>query len=131
MAQKSKGKYLTKSVKFGTKTVTLYSIDGTTWSSRAEELEAIQMRHEQERVTFAQIKGEARPEAAEEETAEAEEAQPARRTSDEPTELIASDEELGDDDEEMEDEADEAEEAPPQSKPAAREFPSFSLRPRG
>ena len=57
MSQKTKQKYLTKSTSFGNKKLTLYSLDGLTWSSRCDELEVIKERHEAQRVTFAQIKG--------------------------------------------------------------------------
>ena len=61
MTQKSK--YLTKSVLFGGKTLTLYSLDGATWSSRKDELETIHLRHDAEQVTAAQLRGEADPAA--------------------------------------------------------------------
>jgi hypothetical protein len=54
-----KAKYISKSVKFGGKHLTLYSIDGFTWSSRKDELNAIMERHEQARINLAQLKGEA------------------------------------------------------------------------
>lgn len=44
-----KGKYLTKTVKFGDAEFTLFSIDGITWSSKKEELEDIKERHERQR----------------------------------------------------------------------------------
>ena len=56
MARKSK--YSQKTVRFGGKEITLFSLDGITWSSRKEELEAIMERHEQEKASFGgQIKG--------------------------------------------------------------------------
>jgi len=56
MARKSK--YSQKTVAFGGGQITLYSLDGITWSSRKEELEAILERHEQEKANFGgQIKG--------------------------------------------------------------------------
>ncbi len=56
MARKSK--YLEKKITFGSTTVTLFSLDGVTWSSRKEELQAILDRHEQEKASFGgQIKG--------------------------------------------------------------------------
>lgn len=57
MSDAKKTKYLTKSSRFGTQTITLYSIDGVTWSTRKEELQAIIDRHEAERVTFGEIRG--------------------------------------------------------------------------
>lgn len=47
-----KVKYLSKSVKFGSKTLVLYSIDGLTWSSKRDELSQIQERQEAQRVTL-------------------------------------------------------------------------------
>lgn len=64
MAENQKGKYLTKKVKFGGKTMVLYSLDGATWSTRREELEQIKERQEAQRVTLTDIKDE---EAGEEE----------------------------------------------------------------
>ena len=60
MSQKQK--ILTKTTKFGSSTVTLYSLDGATWSSRKDELPIIMERHEAQKVTAAQLRGEA-PEA--------------------------------------------------------------------
>lgn len=51
-------KYLSKSIKFGGATMTLYSLDGFTWSSRKNELLEIKERHDRERVTMADIRGE-------------------------------------------------------------------------
>ena len=54
----NKNKYLSKSVVFAGKKVTLFSMDGDTWSSRADELELIKERHEQEKANYGgQIKG--------------------------------------------------------------------------
>ncbi len=61
---KKKTKYLTKSVKFGEKQFTLFSLDGVTWSSRREELHMILERQEQERKAFNQIVGEQTAEKA-------------------------------------------------------------------
>lgn len=55
--QKKKANFLKREVKFGGKTVVLYSIDGNTWSTRKDELQAIIDRHEAEKVTFGEIKG--------------------------------------------------------------------------
>lgn len=55
---KKKSKYLTKTVKFGEKQFTLFSLDGVTWSSRRDELHMILERQEQERKSFNQIIGE-------------------------------------------------------------------------
>jgi hypothetical protein len=55
--QKKKSNFLKREVKFGGKTVILYSIDGNTWSTRKDELQAIIDRHEAEKVTFGEIKG--------------------------------------------------------------------------
>jgi hypothetical protein len=54
---KKKAKYITKSVKFGGKQFTLFSLDGITWSSRRDELHQILERQEQERKSFNQIMG--------------------------------------------------------------------------
>lgn len=69
---KKKSKYLSKSVKFGSKQLTLYSLDGNTWSSRKDELHQILERHDQERAAFNQMIGEAAKarDAGEEEGAE-------------------------------------------------------------
>ena len=58
LADKKKGKYLTKVVKFGKENLTLYSLDGNTWSSRRQELTDIANRHEQERLKSIQAMGE-------------------------------------------------------------------------
>ena len=56
MAKKTR--YLQKTVGFAGGEITLFSLDGVTWSSRKEELEAILQRHEQEKANFGgQIKG--------------------------------------------------------------------------
>lgn len=70
---KKKSKYLSKSVKFGSKQLILYSLDGNTWSSRKDELHQILERHDQERAAFNQMIGEAAKarEVGEEDSAEA------------------------------------------------------------
>lgn len=50
-------KYLTKKVRFNGKDMTLYSVDGCTWSSRRDELTQIIERHESEKLTFGEIRG--------------------------------------------------------------------------
>lgn len=65
-----KSKYHTKTVKFGTKELILYSLDGVTWSTRKTELLAIKERHDTERQNFAQLRGVA-GEAEEEKPVEA------------------------------------------------------------
>ena len=50
-------KYLTKKVRFNGKDMTLYSVDGCTWSSRRDELTQIIDRHESEKLTFGEIRG--------------------------------------------------------------------------
>lgn len=55
---KKRPKYMTKVVKFGKENLTLYSIDGNTWSSRRQELTDIMNRHEQERLKSIQAMGE-------------------------------------------------------------------------
>lgn len=57
MNDPKKFKYLTKKVKFGGKDLTLFSIDGATWSSRKDELVQIIERHENEKLTFGEIRG--------------------------------------------------------------------------
>lgn len=47
-----KYRYISKTSKIGGVDVTLYSIDGATWSSRKDELVNILERHEQERTAF-------------------------------------------------------------------------------
>lgn len=63
MASKRDGVYH-KSVSFGGKTMTLYSLDGLTWSSRKDELQVIEDRREAQKVTAAQLKGELPAEGA-------------------------------------------------------------------
>lgn len=58
MADSKKIKYLSKTVNFGGKTLTLFSVDGTTWSSRKQELLEIKERQERDKVSFAAIKEE-------------------------------------------------------------------------
>ncbi len=53
-----KPKYLSKTVPFGGKELKLFSIDGLTWSTRKDELLVIKERHDAEKVTAAQLKGE-------------------------------------------------------------------------
>lgn len=56
MTTDKKLKYLSKSVVLGAKTITLFSIDGTTWSSRKDELQAIIARHEAQKASFGKLK---------------------------------------------------------------------------
>ena len=56
MSQKSK--YMSKTVHFGGKQLTLYSLDGCTWSTKKDELQAILERHEADKVTAAHLRGE-------------------------------------------------------------------------
>jgi hypothetical protein len=49
----------TKKVIFSGKELVLYSLDGLTWSSRKDELKTIHERHDSEKVTAAQLRGEA------------------------------------------------------------------------
>ena len=58
MADGKKIKYLTKSVSFAGKEITLYSLDGLTWSTRRSELLAIKERQERDKVSFAALKEE-------------------------------------------------------------------------
>jgi len=52
-------KLLTKKVPFQGKSLTMYSIDGITWSTRSEELQSILDRHSREQAGFsADLKGE-------------------------------------------------------------------------
>lgn len=71
---RKKVKYLSKSVKFAGKQVTLYSLDGATWSTRKEELHQILERQEAERVSFNQLLGEAKAKEGQEEETESAEA---------------------------------------------------------
>ncbi len=67
---RKKVKYLSKGVKFAGKQVTLYSLDGATWSTRKEELHQILERQEAERVSFNQLLGEAKAKEGQEAEAE-------------------------------------------------------------
>ncbi|MBX7143670.1 MAG: hypothetical protein K1X79_04395 [Oligoflexia bacterium] len=67
---KKKIKYLSKTVKFAGKSMTLYSLDGMTWSSRKDELHQILARQEQERAAFNQMIGDAATKAKSAETTE-------------------------------------------------------------
>lgn len=59
--KQGKSSLLKKKVSFGGSEVTLYSIDGTTWSSRADELQEIIDRHKFEQAGFSSdLKGEER-----------------------------------------------------------------------
>jgi len=58
MSDVKKLKYLTKTVKFGSNSLTLYSIDGLTWSSKKQELTVIKDRLENQRVTLGGVKSE-------------------------------------------------------------------------
>lgn len=49
----TKTKYQQKQIKVGPKMLTLYSLDGLTWSSRKNELDEIKARFEAKRVTFS------------------------------------------------------------------------------
>lgn len=50
-------RYMQKKVSFNGSQMTLFSIDGATWSSRKDELETIADRHEEERLIYGgQIK---------------------------------------------------------------------------
>ncbi len=56
-----KGQYHTKKVSFHGKEMTLYSLDGVTWSTRPDELEVIIQRHSTEQAAFtSDLKGEER-----------------------------------------------------------------------
>ncbi|NBW41218.1 hypothetical protein EBR25_09480 [bacterium] len=52
----SKTDYLTKIVEFNDSKLTLYSLDGATWSSRKDELQVIKTRYEESRVTYEEIR---------------------------------------------------------------------------
>lgn len=58
MAEGKKLKYLSKTVRFQGKEISLYSIDGVTWSTRRQELSQIKERQEAAKVSFAAIKEE-------------------------------------------------------------------------
>lgn len=58
MSAAKKSKYLTKTTKFGGQTITLYSIDGLTWSTRPQELQTIMDRHANERILLDPAKEE-------------------------------------------------------------------------
>ena len=56
MPEAKKIRYLSKTVAFAGKSLTLFSIDGLTWSSRKQELLEIKERQERDKVSFAAIK---------------------------------------------------------------------------
>lgn len=56
MSDKKKNKFLNKVIRFAGKDVTVYSLDGVTWSTRRNELVELQERLERERVSFAALK---------------------------------------------------------------------------
>lgn len=72
MSDKKRIKYLTKVVKFGGKDLTLYSIDGVTWSSKKNELLEIQDRHEKQRAALQGLKPEVEEEPVDKEAKEEE-----------------------------------------------------------
>lgn len=91
-----KQKYLTKTVKFGSGFLTMYSIDGTTWSTRKEELHQIIARHEAERQKLAQLKVDENAEkgAKSDDAAESEEKEEKEEEKSDDIELAAEDDEL-------------------------------------
>ncbi|MBX7138947.1 MAG: hypothetical protein K1X83_13310 [Oligoflexia bacterium] len=82
---KKKGNFLVKEVKFGREKLTLYSLDGLTWSTRRNELADIKARQEREKVTFNQIKGVAEAEEPAQDAAEEEGQEPTSAADDEET----------------------------------------------
>lgn len=58
MATEKTSKYMTKTTSFGGSSLTLYSIDGVTWSTRKDELDKIKERQEKERVLLDPNKAE-------------------------------------------------------------------------
>ncbi len=114
IADKKKPKYLTKVVKFGKENLTLYSLDGNTWSSRRQELTDIANRHEQERLKSIQAMGEnAEREKEEGPPEEEEENESSKEKEDEiDTDVDLDDEELGELDEEDAELLEEVDEAP-------------------
>jgi hypothetical protein len=58
MSDKKRIKYLSKTVAFQGKQISLFSIDGVTWSTRKQELLEIKERQERDKVSFAAIKEE-------------------------------------------------------------------------
>lgn len=56
MNDAKKLKFQSKVVRFGSHSITLFSIDGVTWSTRRDELQRILERHEQERLGLANLK---------------------------------------------------------------------------
>ena len=56
MNDAKKPKFQSKVVRFGSHSITLFSIDGVTWSTRRDELQRILERHEQERLGLANLK---------------------------------------------------------------------------
>lgn len=67
MSNKNKSKYITKKTSFGGRELILYSLDGNIWSSRPDELEKIQERHDNERIKLDPTKEDTKVEGKSEE----------------------------------------------------------------
>ena len=121
MTEKKKGKFLHKTTRFGTKELTLYSLDGVTWSTRKDELQAILDRHEAERLKLLANMGEAKAQEEAEKKTEPKEEKDTRE--EEGPMIVEADADIDLDDEEMETEDSETEEEAPKvaAKKAAEE----------
>lgn len=108
VSTQKKAKYLSKIVTFGGKKITLFSIDGTTWSSKKDELHEIQERQERQRLALQGLKPEEDPKEEPEEEKEEE-----REVEIDPD--VSLDEEE-DDDDEIEITDDDEEESPKAKK---------------
>lgn len=132
MKTKKKGDFFTKVVKFGAKSLTLYSLDGNTWSTRSTELKGILERHEAERQKLLQNMGEAKAqEEAETGTRQQGEQEEKEEQEHDDGPMIvgdAADIDLGADDEGNE--ADEAPVAKAASKVAKRGISAVAAKPK-
>lgn len=111
-----KAKYLSKIVTFGGKKITLFSIDGTTWSSKKDELHEIQERQERQRLALQGLKPEEDPK----------EAAPEEEEEEKEVEIDADvplDDEEDDDDDEMIPEEDEDDAPKPKGQKSAKKSP--------
>ena len=122
MKHKKKGDFLTKVVKFGAKSLTLYSLDGNTWSTRSGELKAILDRHEAERQKLLQNMGEVKAQEDQEKGSTEEEKEESEQDDGPMIVGDGADIDLAADDEGDDDEAD-APRAKAASKVAKRTLP--------
>ena len=112
----TKVKYIKKIVKFGNQELTLWSIDGTTWSTRRSELAAIKERQESQRITLSEIKNEVMSSQAESKNPADAESSDSGGVDEEPIEIDAEDYE----DSEPDAAAESEDEGDGSTRPAAR-----------